>query len=145
MCISRSARKGQFCLGNLCGFMFRWINVAVLGPCGQFIHWADPYGGRPVINISPRTLQAGILVFDTSAPVPVPVKSEGSRTGATAYVHLASRQNSTATKKSATDCDWSVTTLCRHKRAYDRIQLVVDSCWQSCMFNFYDQLSINGN
>ena len=34
----------------------------------------------------------------------------------------------TATKKSATDGDRSVTTLCRHKRAYDRIQLVVDSC-----------------
>ena len=34
----------------------------------------------------------------------------------------------TATKKSATDGDLSVTTLCRHKCAYDRIQLVVDSC-----------------
>ena len=34
----------------------------------------------------------------------------------------------TATKKSATDGNWSVTTLCRHKRAYDRIQLVADSC-----------------
>ena len=45
----------------------------------------------------------------------------------------------TATKKSATDCDWSVTTLGRHKRAYDRIQLVADSCWQLRMFNFYDQ------
>ena len=32
----------------------------------------------------------------------------------------------TATKKSATDGDLSVTTLCRHKRAYDRIQLVDD-------------------
>ena len=41
--------------------------------------------------------------------------------------------------------DWSVTTLGRHKRAYDRIQLVVDSCRQSRMFNFYDQLPINGN
>ena len=45
----------------------------------------------------------------------------------------------TATKKSATDGNWSVTTLCRHKRAYDRIQLVADSCWQPSMFNFYDQ------
>ena len=45
----------------------------------------------------------------------------------------------TATKKSATDGNLSVTTLCRHKRAYDRIQLVADSCWQSRMFNFYDQ------
>ena len=43
----------------------------------------------------------------------------------------------TATKKSATDGNWSVTTL--HKRAYDRIQLVADSCWQSRMFNFYGQ------
>ena len=51
----------------------------------------------------------------------------------------------TATKKSATDSNWSVTTLCRHKRAYDRIQLVADSCWQSRMFNFYDQLPINEN
>ena len=34
----------------------------------------------------------------------------------------------TATKKSATDGNWSVTTLCRHKRAYDHIQLVADSC-----------------
>ena len=45
----------------------------------------------------------------------------------------------TATKKSATDGNLLVATLCRHKRAYDRIQLVADSCWQSCMFNFYDQ------
>ena len=51
----------------------------------------------------------------------------------------------TATKKSATDGNWSVTTLCRHKHAYERIQLVADSCWQSRMFNFYDQLPINGN
>ena len=33
----------------------------------------------------------------------------------------------TATEKSATDGDWSLTTLGRHKRAYDRIQLVADS------------------
>ena len=33
-----SVRKGQFCLWNLCGFMFHWINVAVR----QFIHRADP-------------------------------------------------------------------------------------------------------
>ena len=39
----------------------------------------------------------------------------------------------TATTKSTTDGNWSVTTLCRHKRAYDRIQLVAESCWQSCM------------
>ena len=45
----------------------------------------------------------------------------------------------TATEKSAIDGDWSVTTLGRHKRAYDRIQLVADSCWQSRLFNFYDQ------
>ena len=32
----------------------------------------------------------------------------------------------TATEKSSTDGDWSVTTLCWHKRAYDRIQLVAD-------------------
>ena len=51
----------------------------------------------------------------------------------------------TATKKSATDGNWSVTTLCRHKGAYDRIQLVADSCWQSRMFNFYDKLPINEN
>ena len=51
----------------------------------------------------------------------------------------------TATKKSATDGNWSVTTLCQHKRAYDRIQLVADSCWQSRMFDFYDQLPINRN
>ena len=44
-----------------------------------------------------------------------------------------------------TDGDWLVTTLGRHKRAYDRIQLVADSCRQSRMFNFYDQLPINGN
>ena len=35
--------------------------------------------------------------------------------------------------------------LGRHKRAYDLIQLVADSCRQSRMFNFYDQLPINGN
>ena len=34
----------------------------------------------------------------------------------------------TATKKSATDGNWSVTTPCRHKHVYDRIQLVADSC-----------------
>ena len=33
----------------------------------------------------------------------------------------------TATEKSATDGDWSATTLGRHKLAYDRIQLVADS------------------
>ena len=32
----------------------------------------------------------------------------------------------TATKKSATDGNWSVTALCRHKHAYDCIQLVAD-------------------
>ena len=32
----------------------------------------------------------------------------------------------TATEKSATDGNWSVTTLCRHKCAYDRIRLVAD-------------------
>ena len=32
----------------------------------------------------------------------------------------------TATERSGTDGDWSVTTLDRHKRAYDRIQLVAD-------------------
>ena len=42
----------------------------------------------------------------------------------------------------ATDGNWSGITLCRHKRAYDRIQLVADSCRQSRMFNFYDQLPI---
>ena len=44
----------------------------------------------------------------------------------------------TATKNLATDGNWSVTTLCRHKRAYDRIQLFTDSCWQLRMFNFYE-------
>ena len=41
--------------------------------------------------------------------------------------------------------DWSVTTLGRNKRAYGRIQLVADGCWQSRMFNFYDQLPIKKN
>ena len=58
MRILRSARKKtQLCLQNLCGFMFRlgndWFNVAVRRPCGQFIHRTDPYGSRPVINITP--------------------------------------------------------------------------------------------
>ena len=51
----------------------------------------------------------------------------------------------TATEKSATDGDWSVTTLGRHMRAYDRIQLVADNWRLSRMFNFYDQLPINGD
>ena len=75
MRILRFARKDQFCSQNLCGFMFRWEMIDSMLPfgarAGNLYIGRTPYGSRPVINISPATLQGSAWAPKGSRPAPL--------------------------------------------------------------------------
>ena len=75
MRILRSARKDQFCWQNLCGFMFRWEMIDSMLPFGarqgNLYIGRTQYGSRPVINISPATLQGSAWAPKGNRPAPL--------------------------------------------------------------------------